>query len=72
MIFNVDQNTKMATTAVFKIEPYGKINKSFFIVIDTTNMIEPKLNMNGYWIVPYKGCIFYMDRKSKMAARLSF
>jgi hypothetical protein len=35
----------MATTAVFKIEPYGKINKSFFIVIDTTNMIEPK-NMN--------------------------
>jgi hypothetical protein len=29
----------------FDIEPYGKMNKNFFL--GTTNMYEPKLYMNG-------------------------
>ena len=29
---------------IFNIEPYGKMNKSY--VLETTNMIEPKLYMN--------------------------
>ena len=50
------QEIKMATTALFNVGPYGKINK------ERTNMTEPKLYMYG----PLKQYLFkkldiYMD-----------
>jgi hypothetical protein len=61
-------NFKMAATAglKFKIGPYWKtVSKRFS---ETTWIIETKLPRNDHWKVLYKVCVFYADRKSKMAA----
>ena len=51
----------------FNIGPYGKnVSKRFFS--ETTWTIETKLPRNDHWKVLYKVCVFYVDRKSKMAA----
>jgi hypothetical protein len=34
----------------------------------TTEITEPKLQKKDHWNVLYKVCVFYVDRKSKMAA----
>jgi hypothetical protein len=48
------------------IGPYGKnVSKRFFS--ETTWIIETKLPRNDHWKVLYKVCVFYADRKSKMA-----
>ena len=45
---------------------YGKnVSKRFFSEI--TWIIETKLHRNDHWMVLYKVCVFYADRKSKMA-----
>ena len=58
----------MATTAGHRLtlDPMGKCSNAFFS--ETTNMIKAKLYMNDHWKVLYKFCVFYADRKSKMAA----
>jgi hypothetical protein len=49
------------------IGPYGEnVSKRFFS--ETTWTIETKLPRNDHWKVLYKVCVFYADRKSKMAA----
>ena len=51
----------------FNIGPYGKnVSKRFFS--ETTWTIETKLPRNDHWKVLYKIYVFYIDRKSKMAA----
>jgi hypothetical protein len=51
---------------LFNIGPYGKnVSKRFFS--ETTWIIETKLPRNDHWKVLYKVCVFYADRKSKMA-----
>ena len=51
----------------FNIGPYGKnVSKCFFS--ETTWTIETKLPRNDHWKVLYKVSVFYVDRKSKMAA----
>jgi hypothetical protein len=46
---------------------YGKnVSKCFFS--ETTWTVETKLPRNDHWKVLYKVCVFYADRKSKMAA----
>jgi hypothetical protein len=47
--------------------PYGK-NVSKRLFSETTWTIETKLPMNDHWKVLYKFYVFYVDRKSKMAA----
>ena len=50
----------------FNIGSYGKsVSKRF--LSETTWTIETKLPRNDYWKVLYKICVFYADRKSKMA-----
>ena len=50
----------------FNIGPYGKnVSKHFFS--ETTWTIETKLPRNDHWKILYKVCVFYADRKSKMA-----
>ena len=61
----------MAATAGHRLtlDPMGKCSNAFFS--ETTNMIKAKLYMNVHWMVLYKlyvFCVFYVDRKSKMAA----
>jgi hypothetical protein len=47
--------------------PYEKnVSKRFFS--ETTWTIETKLPRNDHWKVLYKVYVFYVDRKSKMAA----
>jgi hypothetical protein len=47
--------------------PYGEnVSKRFFS--ETTRTIETKLPRNDHWKVLYKFYVFYVDRKSKMAA----
>jgi hypothetical protein len=41
------------------------VSKRFFSA--TTWIIETKLPRNDHWKVLYKVCVFYADRKSKMA-----
>jgi hypothetical protein len=41
------------------------VSKRFFS--ETTWIIETKLPRNDHWKVLYKVCVFYADRKSKMA-----
>ena len=41
------------------------VSKRFFS--ETTWIIETKLPMNDHWMVLNKVCVFYADRKSKMA-----
>jgi hypothetical protein len=41
------------------------VSKRFFS--ETTWTIETKLPRNDHWTVLYKVCVFYADRKSKMA-----
>ena len=49
----------------FNIGPYGKnVSKRFFS--ETTWIIETKLPRNDHWMVLYKVCVFYADRKSKV------
>ena len=50
----------------FHIGSYGKnVSKRFS---ETTWTIETKLPKNDHWKVLYKVCVFYANRKSKMAA----
>jgi hypothetical protein len=50
---------------------YGEnISKRFFS--ETTWIIEIKLTRNDHWKVLYKMCVFYADRKSKMATTGGF
>jgi hypothetical protein len=42
------------------------VSKCFFS--ETTWTIETKLPMNDHWNVLYQVTVFYVDRKSKMAA----
>jgi hypothetical protein len=52
---------------IFNIGPYGKnVLKRFFS--ETTWTIETKLPRNDHWKVLYKVYVYYVDRKSKMAA----
>ena len=39
---------------------------------ETTELIEPEIDMNDDWMALYKVTFFYFGRKSKMAASLSF
>ena len=48
------------------LDPMGNVSKRFFS--ETTLTIETKLPMNDHWKVLYKVYVFYVDRKSKMAA----
>jgi len=67
--FCVEKKTQMAAIAghYFNIRLYGKIKKCFFS--ETRNLIEPKLNMNNHWMVPYKILfLFCVDWISKMAS----
>jgi uncharacterized membrane-anchored protein len=48
----------------FKIEQYGKMDDSFFVL--TTNMIDPNLFLKGHWMVLYKVIICYVGRIFKM------
>ena len=60
---------KMAATAGLSLtlDPFGKnVSKRFFS--ETTRTIETKLPRNDHWKVLYKVYVFYVDRKSKMAA----
>ena len=66
--FLFDMKFKMAATTElsFYIGHYGKnVSKCFFS--ETTWIIETKLPRNDHWKVLYKVCVFYADRKSKMA-----
>jgi hypothetical protein len=47
--------------------PSGFREEAFFFY-ETTWTIETKLPRNGHWKVLYKVYVFYVDRKSKMAA----
>jgi tRNA(His) 5'-end guanylyltransferase len=48
---------------------YGEnVSKRFFS--ETTWIIETKLPRNDHWKVLYKVCVFYANRKSKMATFL--
>ena len=58
---------KMAATAGLSLtlDPMGEnVSKRFS---ETTWIIETKLPRNDHWKVLYKVCVFYADRKSKMA-----
>ena len=68
LFFYDDRKFKMATTAGHRLtlDPMGKCSNAFFS--ETTNMIKAKLYMNVHWKVLYKVCVFYDDRKFKMAA----
>jgi hypothetical protein len=44
---------------------FEHVSKRFFS--ETTWIIETKLPRNDHWKVLYKVCVFYADRKSKMA-----
>jgi hypothetical protein len=60
---------KMADTAGLSLtlDPMGiNVSKRFFS--ETTGAIETKLPRNDYWKVLYTVYVFYVDRKSKMAA----
>jgi hypothetical protein len=46
--------------------PGKNVSKRFFS--ETTWIIETKLPRNDHWKVLYKFYVFYVDRKSKMAA----
>ena len=51
----------------FNIGPYGtNVSKPFFS--ETTWTIETKLPWNDHWKVLYINYVFYVNRKSKMAA----
>jgi hypothetical protein len=50
----------------FEHFPGKNVSKRFFS--ETTWTIETKLPRNDHWKVLYKVCVFYADRKSKMAA----
>ena len=52
----------------FNVGPYGKGNLFFFS--ESTNLIEPKLCMNCYWVVLYKMFTFdfLCGSESKIAA----
>jgi hypothetical protein len=61
---------KMAATAGLSLtwDPtlyMENVSKRFFS--ETTWIIETKLPMNDHWMVLNKVCVFYADRKSKMA-----
>ena len=66
-VFYADRKSKMAATAGHRLtlDPMGKCSNAFFS--ETTNMITAKLYMNVHWMVLYKICVLYADRKSKMA-----
>ena len=65
-VFYADRKSKMATTAGHRLtlDPMGKCSNAFS---ETTWIIETKLPRNDHWKVLYKVCVFYADRKSKMA-----
>ena len=59
---------KMAATAGLSLtlDTGENVSKRFFS--ETTRTIETKLPRNDHWKVLYKVYVFYVDRKSKMAA----
>ena len=68
-VFCSDMKFKLAATAGLSLtlDPYGKnVSKRFFS--ETTWTIETKLPRNDHWKVLYKVYVFYVDRKSKVAA----
>ena len=68
-VFYSDMKFKMAATAGLSLtlDPIWKnVSKCFFS--ETTWTVETKLPRNDHWKVLYKVCVFYADRKSKMAA----
>ena len=67
-VFCSGMKFKMAATAGLSLtlDPMGKCSNAFFS--ETTNIIKAKLYMNDHWKVLYKVYVFYVDRKSKMAA----
>jgi hypothetical protein len=48
--------------------PIGIKNRNFVEDPETTWTIETNLPRNDHWKVLYKQYVFYVDRKSKMAA----
>ena len=69
-VFCSDMKFKMAATAGLSLtwDPtlyMENVSKRFFS--ETTWIIETKLPMNDHWMVLNKVCVFYADRKSKMA-----
>ena len=65
-VFYSDMKFKMAAMAGLSLTLYGKnVSKRFFS--ETTWIIETKLPGNDHGKVLYKVCVFYADRKSKMA-----
>ena len=67
-VFCSDMKFKMAATAGLSLtlDPMGE-NVSKRFVSETTRTVETKLPRNDHWNVLYKVCVFYADRKSKMA-----
>jgi hypothetical protein len=62
--FPIESNVNLCPAVV---ATYGKnVSKCFFS--ETTWTIETKLPRNDHWKVLYKVFVFYVDRKSKMAA----
>ena len=60
------QTLRFLLLTSFNIGSYGKnVSKRFFS--ETTWIIGTKLPRNDDWNVLYKVCVFYADRKSKMA-----
>jgi hypothetical protein len=57
--FPIESNVNLCAAVV-------AISKRFFSV--TTRTVETKLPRNDHWKVLYKIHVFYVDRKSKMAA----
>jgi hypothetical protein len=65
--FPIGSNVNLCPAVAFNIGPYGKnVSKCFFS--ETTWTIETKLPMHDHWKVLYQDTVFYVDRKSKMAA----
>jgi hypothetical protein len=67
-VFYAGRKSKMAAISRHRLtlDPMGKCSNAFFS--ETTWIIETKLPRNDYWKVLYKFYVFYVDRKSKMAA----
>lgn len=46
---------------------YGIVNTMYKFIFDNTYLIEPKLYINGHWMVPYKVAFFNMNLTFIMA-----
>ena len=68
-VFCSGMKFKMAATAGLSLtlDPWGTMFQNA-IFSETTRTIKTKLHWNDHWKALYKVYVFYVDRKSKMAA----